>query len=115
MSSAIVKLVTEFVLALIHLRDVNLTGIALAICGESQVSSGYRRLQRFFVKADICSKCLGRLLVKLAGLEGRKWMLIMDRTNWKFGQKNINILVLSIERFGVAIPILWFMLDNNRW
>jgi Transposase DDE domain len=113
MSSAIVKLVTEFILALIHLRDVNLTQIALTICGESQVSSGYRRLQRFFVKAEICSKCLAKLLVSLAKLEDKKWMLIIDRTNWKFGQLHINILVLSIERFGVGIPILWSMLDNK--
>lgn len=113
MSSAIVKLVTEFVLALIHLRNVNLTEIALAICGEAQVSSGYRRLQRFFAKAEICSKCLAKLLVKLAKLEDKKWMLIMDRTNWKFGRLHINILVLSIESFGVSIPVLWSMLDNK--
>ena len=49
-SSATIKLITEFVLALIKLRDINLTGIALAICGESKVESGYRKLQRFFVK-----------------------------------------------------------------
>lgn len=113
LNSAIVKLVTEFVLALIHLRDVNLTVIALAICGESQVSSGYRKLQRFFAKAEICSKSLAKLLISMAKLEGKKWILIIDRTNWKFGQIHINILVLSIERFGVGIPILWSMLDNK--
>lgn len=112
-SNAIIKLMSEFIIALIQLRDVNLSGIALAICGESEISAGYRKLQRFFAKVEICSVCLARLIVKLAGLKDKKWKLIMDRTSWKFGKLNINILVLGIERCGVAIPILWSMLDNK--
>jgi len=112
-SSATIKLITEFILALIHLRDVNLTSIALVICGDSQISSGYKRLQRFFSKVEICKVQLAKLIVKLAGLEGKKWTLAMDRTTWKVGRKYINILVLSIEWHGIGIPILWSMLDNK--
>lgn len=112
-SSAIIKLMTEFILALIRVRDVNLTEIAMAICGSSDINSSYRKLQRFFAKAEICSECLAKFIVKLAGLEGKKWVLIMDRTNWKFGQIHINILTLSIECCGIGVPILWYMLDNK--
>lgn len=104
---------TEFILALITLRDVNLTGIALVICGNSTVSSGYRRLQRFFAKVEICYDCLAKLIVSIARIEDLKWTLAMDRTNWKFGKLHINILVLSINYKGIGIPILWSMLDNN--
>lgn len=112
-SSATVKLITEFVLALIHTRDVNLTGIALAICGKYQEASGYKKLQRFFTNITICWACLAKLIVQLAGLEKGKWTLIMDRTSWKIGSIYINILILSIERQGIGIPILWSMLDNK--
>ena len=53
-SKATIKLITEFVLALIKVRDINLTGIALAICGDSQIESSYRKLQRFFAGVEIC-------------------------------------------------------------
>lgn len=83
---------TEFILGLITLRDVNLTGIALVICGNSEVSSAYRRLQRFFAKVEICYECLAKLIVAIAKIDDTKWTLAMDRTNWKFGKLYINIL-----------------------
>ena len=85
----------------------------MIICGESQVSSGYKKLQRFFAKAKICEVQLAKLIVRLAGLEGRRWTLVIDRTNWKVGRKHINILVLSVEWHGIGIPILWSMLGNK--
>jgi hypothetical protein len=111
--NATIKLMTEFILALIKVRDVNLTSIALVICGQSKPESAYRKLQRFFAKVDICYVCLAKLIVSLSGITNAKWVLVLDRTNWKFGQFNINILVLSIDCFGIGIPILWSMLDNN--
>lgn len=112
-SNAIIKLMTEFVLSLIKVRDVNLTSIALVICGDSKVKSGYRKLQRFFANIEICYVCVAKLIVKLSGIENDKWVLALDRTNWKFGKLDINILVLSICHFGVGIPVLWSMLDNK--
>ena len=112
-SNAIIKLMTEFILALIKVRDVNLTSIAVAICNQYKVESGYRKLQRFFANIDICYVCLAKLIIKLAKLEKCKWVLVLDRTNWKFGKLNINILVLSIDCFGIGVPVLWSMLDNN--
>ena len=57
-SSATIKLITEIILALIHIRDVNLTSIALVICQGTQVNSGYKKLQRFFAKIKICEVSL---------------------------------------------------------
>ena len=112
-SNAIIKLMTNFILSLIKVRDVNLTSIAIAISGQCKVESNYRKLQRFFASVEICYINLAKLIIKLAKLENRKWILILDRTNWKFGKLDINILVLSIDCLGVGIPILWSMLDNN--
>ena len=39
--------------------------------------------------------------------------LAMDRTNWKFGEKNINALTLAVVYQGVAFPILFKMLDKQ--
>jgi hypothetical protein len=48
----------------------------------------------------------------LAGIDAEQWLLVLDRTNWKFGKLDINILVLSICHKGIAIPIMWDMLPK---
>jgi transposase len=40
-------------------------------------------------------------------------VVIMDRTNWKWGKKDINILMVSIEHFGIGIPIYWMVLNKG--
>lgn len=36
----------------------------------------------------------------------------MDRTNWKFGQQKINVLVLAVVYHGVAFPLLFRLLPK---
>ena len=42
------------------------------------------------------------------------YSLTLDRTNWKFGQTNINILVLGVIYKGMSLPLLWTFLGNKR-
>lgn len=49
------------------------------------------------------------VLLPLKGL----WTLTMDRTNWKFGKLNINILTLGIAYKGIAFPIIWVLLPKR--
>ena len=37
----------------------------------------------------------------------------MDRTNWKLGQLNINILVLALAYKGIAVPLFWTLLPKH--
>jgi hypothetical protein len=41
------------------------------------------------------------------------YTIAMDRTNWKFGQTNINILVLAIVYKGVAFPIIFKLMPKR--
>lgn len=36
----------------------------------------------------------------------------MDRTNWKFGSHNINMLTIAVTYKGLAIPVLWAFLPK---
>jgi hypothetical protein len=40
-------------------------------------------------------------------------ILVMDRTNWKLGEKNINILMLGVSYKNVAFPLMFRMLDKR--
>jgi hypothetical protein len=41
------------------------------------------------------------------------WSLSVERTNWKVGRFNINILMLGIVHESIAFPLLWLMLDQK--
>ena len=43
----------------------------------------------------------------------RPYYLAMDRTNWQWGKKNLNILVLAVVYKGVAIPVYWLLLNKR--
>ena len=57
---------------------------------------------------ELVSKLIFNLLPKKENLT-----LIMDRTNWKFGEVNINILMIGISYKNVAIPLIFKMLDKQ--
>lgn len=41
------------------------------------------------------------------------WTLSLDRTNWSLGKSKINILCLGVVHQGIAIPLIWTMLDKQ--
>ena len=107
-----VVFLAQFLVALIRVRTVNLTEIATAFCGTAKPESSYRRIQRFFQAFDIDQSLIPLLVVRLLPLEA-KWVLCLDRTNWKFGTVNLNFLVLAIAYQGMAVPLYWSLLDKR--
>jgi hypothetical protein len=76
------------------------------------VASHYKRLQRFFRAFTLDYEVLARRLVRLWPIGDGPWYLTLDRTNWKFGKKDLNFLILAIAHEGLALPILWTVLDK---
>jgi hypothetical protein len=107
-----ITFVSQFLIALIRVRTVNFTEIATAFCGEAKPESHYRRIQRFFKDFSLSRVQVAAAVTKWLPL-GDKWVLCLDRTNWKFGSLNINILVLAVAYNGIAIPLLWVLLDKR--
>ena len=81
--------------ALFIVRTVNLTQIAEAFQGPVKGNSNYRRIQRFFKDFSFDMSFIVVLVCKFFTW-GEKCVLIIDRTNWKWGKTHINILMLSI-------------------
>lgn len=100
------------VLGLVCGRTVNLSHIAGHFRGPAQLTSNYRRLQRFFQFVRLDEDWLARTLVALLNLRP-PFQLCLDRTNWKLGVKDVNLLVLCIAARRVRIPILWTVLDGS--
>jgi hypothetical protein len=110
-NKARIKLISMFISSLVKVQTVNFNRLALSFDSNSKSDSSLRRIQRFFssfiVDIDLISKLLYALIPKEA-----KHGLTMDRTNWKIGQTNINILVIGIVYDGVAFPVLFKMMDK---
>jgi len=96
--------------ALFAVRTVNLTQIAAAFKTDAKEESSYRRVCRFFTGFSFDMSTIVLLALRLFPL-GDKYLLILDRTNWKWGKTPINILVLSVAYLGISIPLFWVVLD----
>lgn len=106
-----VKFLSQFLIALLKVKTVNFSEIAIAFESKVKSDSSYKRIQRFFRSFSIDYDALA--LTLLNALPISKFILTLDRTNWKFGKTNINILVLAIAYKKVAFPILWTLLDKR--
>lgn len=93
-------------------RTVNLSHLAAQFPGAAKHASNYRRLQRFFQHVRFDQGVIAHIIIRMLNLSRRK-CLALDRTNWKFGSKDINILVLAIVTRRFRVPILWTLLDHR--
>lgn len=108
-NKARIKFVARFLLALYAVQTVNLSLLATAFSGHAKEESNYKRLQRFLREFEVPYAQLTSLVIKLLRIEG-PYTLALDRTNWKVGAVEINILMLALVHRGVGFPLLWMLL-----
>jgi len=101
------------VISLLQKRTVNLTRLATGMIGEASINSRQRRMQRFFAEVTINYDIVAQLCVTMFFGTSAQFYLTLDRTNWKWGKSNINILMLAAVYKGQAIPVLWLVLDKR--
>ena len=101
---------THILQALFFVRTINLAQIAVAFQTNCKIESAYRRVCRFFTDFSFDLSSITPFIFKLFPLN-EKSILILDRTNWKWGKTPINILMLSISYKGLSIPFFWSVLD----
>lgn len=101
-----------FVSGLIKGRNVQFSQVASQMDTTVSSESNLRRIQYFFSDYKLNYQQIAMLLVLFLPV-GDSYMLSIDRTNWEFGEKHINFLVVSVCRHGVGIPI-WFELLEDK-
>ena len=111
-NKARISFLIQILQALFLVRTVNLTQIAQAFHSDAKEESVYRRIQRFFKNFSFDMSFVAVLACKFFTW-GEPCILLLDRTNWKWGKTHINILVLSIEHLGIGIPIFWIVLKTG--
>lgn len=98
--------------ALSKVQTVGLEKLANAFDSNAKSCSSLRRIQRFIAEFTLDSDLIARFIFNLLP-EKENLKLSIDRTNWKFGQTNINIFMLGVTYKGVAFPLLFSMLSKR--
>jgi len=97
---------------LICARTVNLTQISTFFQSSAKQESSYRRVRRFFSGFSFDISIIIPFVLTLFCLKSRV-ILILDRTNWKWGKRDINILLLSVAYRGIGIPLFWSVTNSS--
>ncbi len=111
LSKSRLETLAGLIICLVNARTVNLSHIASQFSSSAQTSSSYRRLQRFFQYVCLDEDWLARTVIKRLNMQS-PWILCLDRTTWKIGRRDVNILMLAVGTRRVRIPLMWTMLDK---
>jgi hypothetical protein len=106
-----IETLVVIIVGLVNARTVNLSHIASHFCGPAKHASNYRRLQRFFQYVHLDNDWVALMMVRLLNQRG-PWLLALDRTNWKVGSRDINILMLALVTRRFRVPLMWVILDK---
>jgi len=107
-----IRTICMIINAICKVRSVNFSLLSSGFDNNVHSSSNFRRIQRFFADAKIPMELVSKLIFSLLPNKD-SLVLVMDRTNWKFGQNNINILMLGVCYKNVAFPLIFKMLDKR--
>jgi hypothetical protein len=105
-------LLAAFVIAVFQLNTSNLARLANVLDLTCKKDSKYRRIKRFFTDAEIDLTIFARLILAMVKPDG-KYILALDRTEWKYGSIWVNILTLSMVVGNTSIPLFWKTLNRK--
>jgi len=80
---------------------------------EIKASSHYKRLLRFFDTKNVIAFCEGTFMFILSMLGVESSMIVLDRTNWKIENKNVNLLTLGVLFNHCFIPLCWQQMNKR--
>jgi len=110
---SIAKLICQTVESVLRYGTVLHKKLALTYKNDILHESQVRKIERFFSESRLLvNDDFFKTLYSILGLTGKLTVLI-DRTNWCFGKKHINILLFAIVWNNSAIPVVWEVLDNK--
>ena len=99
-------------LSIMQQGTICLWRLAAYVDSAAAIASVRRRFYRFFQFVRLDGACSARIVADLLGLDGKEWVLAIDRTNWDFGKARINILMISVEWHGIGVPLMWTLLAS---
>jgi hypothetical protein len=85
--------------------------MALGIKGNANHTSRTQRIYRFFRDQKFNYDQVAKFILHIFAND--QYIIALDRTCWKFGKSDINILFLVIVFGKISVPIYWYPLDHG--
>ena len=102
------------IVALLRGGSVSLPKLGQRFGNDAQWLSNVRRMNRLLKEQRIDYHAFGMLLLSLCDKDNRRcFQVTIDRTNWQYGERHINYLVIGIVVGDVSVPIVWQMLPKK--
>jgi len=99
------------IISLIENCSVSGKNMALGIEGAAKHSSRTQRVYRFFRDQIFNYDQVAKFILSIFSSDN--YIIALDRTCWKFGTKDINILFLVIVFGKISVPIYWYCILKN--
>jgi len=106
------KFVGPFIIGLIQRRNVPFGEVAQHLNDAVKPASNETRIQDFFRQVNLDYMLVAKLLMSLLPAQG-KLRLCLDRTEWDFGQCQVNVLLVTAGAGDVHVPLCGQLLDNR--
>ncbi len=97
--------------ALITGRKATLHQIANLLPQTANREAARQQIRRFLDQPALTQQRWAKTLARLLPTRP-PWILALDRTEWKLGEKPVNLLVLAVVCKGCAVPLLWTPLEK---
>lgn len=107
-----IKTFAELIFAVVKAKTVTLKELAVYVGSKGNLHARIVKLERLFLLQDMDFADLGKIIIKLLGLQASVRIAI-DRTNWQFGTKNLNFFVAAVVWGNISIPLVWLLLDKK--
>ena len=111
-NKARIKFICLFISALCKVQTVCLSKFAIVFDTQANSNSSQRRIQRFIAGYPLDSNSIAKMIFSILP-HNPPYQLSIDRSNWKFGEADINIFMLGIIYEGVAYPLLFSTLPKR--
>ena len=107
------KCFVGMILGMVSSGSVQQHKTAIGFSGSATQASGCARIRDFLKNFTFNFADYAKAVVTISQLNG-PFDLVIDRTNWKFGRTNINLLVLAVViKNQFAIPLFWKALPKQ--
>ncbi len=96
--------------ALLTARKISLHQVSQLMPGEQNPEANRQQIRRCLDHESMDPHAWARAIAAL--LPRTKWVLALDRTEWKRGDTTSNLLVLAVVTHGCAVPLLWSVMPD---
>jgi hypothetical protein len=110
-----ILLLAELISGVIKTGTVRIKDLALTLSSKGNTRAKIAKIERLLLHQQFDFTIIGKIICSLLlkAAKSQKVKIAIDRTNWRFGQQNLNYFVAAVIIGNISVPIAWILLDKK--